>query len=273
VIAKQFIKHFYGNTPEYSYWNGCSNGGRQGLSLAQNYPNAYDGIIAAAPAIYWAETNLNTIWGPIYMDMTKQYPNPCELAELTSLAVSLCDARDGVTDGIISEPEDCLNVFDAQAYIGTSFFCSTTNSTLKISAAAANVASALWTGPKSSTGDSFWYGFNIGADLTTLAPTKCSSHGTCTAASPNYSNELINYYIPSYNVTNTTISLYDFEHVVYKGLRKLFDPYLGNHDTDLSAFKAAGGKLITYHGLVSCVVLLRLLFSHFAYIWFLTLCL
>ncbi|KAG9964449.1 tannase and feruloyl esterase, partial [Aureobasidium melanogenum] len=249
VIAKQFIKDFYGSAPKYSYWNGCSNGGRQGLSLAQNYPDAYDGIIAAAPAIYWAETNLNTIWGPIYMDMTKQYPNSCELAELTSLAVSLCDARDGVTDGIISEPEDCLNVFDAQTYVGTSFFCSTTNSTLKISAAAANVATALWTGPKSSTGDSFWYGFNIGSDLSTLAPTKCSSNGTCTAASPNYSNELINYYIPSYNVTNTTISLYDFEHVVYKGLRKLFDPYLGNHDTDLSAFKAAGGKLITYHGL------------------------
>ncbi|KAG9664781.1 hypothetical protein KCU95_g7322, partial [Aureobasidium melanogenum] len=170
--------------------------------------------------------------GPIYMDMTKQYPNSCELAELTSLAISLCDARDGVTDGMIAEPEDCLNVFDAQAYIGTSFFCSNNKLNLEDQHRSCQCGKSTldW------SEDQHWRQF------------LCSANGACTAASPNYSNELINYYIPSYNVTNTTISLYDFEHVVYKGLRKLFDPYLGNHDTDLSAFKAAGGKLITYHG-------------------------
>lgn len=251
MIAKQFINNFYGTGPSYSYWNGCSNGGRQGLSLAQNYPHAYDGIMAAAPAVYWAELILDLMWGPVYMDLTEQYPNACELQELTSRAISFCDGRDGVVDGIIAEPEDCLHVFDPQMHVGSSFFCSTTNSTLGISPAAAAVANALWTGPKSVDGKSFWYGFNIGADLTSLAPTSCTSNGTCTALAPNYSFQLIQHYISSYNVTDSIVSLQDFEEVVYKRLVRLFDPFLGNHDADLGPFKRTGGKLLTYHGLVS----------------------
>src|SRR5207247_1804126 len=50
VKSKLLIKAFYGNPPPFSYWNGCSNGGRQGHKEAQKSPNDYDGIIAGAPA-------------------------------------------------------------------------------------------------------------------------------------------------------------------------------------------------------------------------------
>ncbi|KAJ2982192.1 hypothetical protein NUW58_g6495 [Xylaria curta] len=56
VIAKKVIQSYYGRSADYSYWNGCSNGGRQASILAQQYPDAYDGIIAAAPALYWADS-------------------------------------------------------------------------------------------------------------------------------------------------------------------------------------------------------------------------
>ena len=49
VAAKAIIRAFYGDAPRYSYWNGCSTGGRQGLMEAQRYPADYDGIIAGAP--------------------------------------------------------------------------------------------------------------------------------------------------------------------------------------------------------------------------------
>src|SRR5712691_9506013 len=50
VKSKAIINAFYGNAPQFSYWNGCSTGGRQGLKEAQMFPNDYDGIIAGAPA-------------------------------------------------------------------------------------------------------------------------------------------------------------------------------------------------------------------------------
>ena len=51
--AKQVITRFYDAGPRFSYWNGCSAGGRQGLKAAQRFPADFDGIIAGAPGHDW----------------------------------------------------------------------------------------------------------------------------------------------------------------------------------------------------------------------------
>jgi pimeloyl-ACP methyl ester carboxylesterase len=63
VIGKQLTQAFYGPQPLlYSYWNGCSTGGRQGLAMAQRYPEDYNGILAGAPAIHFDRFQAAHIW-------------------------------------------------------------------------------------------------------------------------------------------------------------------------------------------------------------------
>src|SRR5262245_17622597 len=62
VLAKQIIKAHYGDAPRYSYWQGCSTGGRQGLMEAQRYPEDFDGLVIGAPVLNHTGSNMRSIW-------------------------------------------------------------------------------------------------------------------------------------------------------------------------------------------------------------------
>lgn len=68
TLGKAVTTAYYGKAPSYSYWNGCSTGGRQGHMLAQRYPDQYDGILATAPAIYWSQLMLQLFWPQVVMN-------------------------------------------------------------------------------------------------------------------------------------------------------------------------------------------------------------
>jgi len=102
--AKAIINAMYGNAPRYSYWNGCSTGGRQGLKEAQRYPADYDGIIAGAPA----NRTALAMW--IAFALLKEPASyiPASKYPLVHQAVlEACDARDGLKDGLIEDPTRC----------------------------------------------------------------------------------------------------------------------------------------------------------------------
>src|SRR6185369_1080808 len=67
VVGKAVTAAFYGRSARYTYWNGCSTGGRQGLSEAQRYPDDYDGILSAAPAINWSRFIPAELWPELVM--------------------------------------------------------------------------------------------------------------------------------------------------------------------------------------------------------------
>jgi feruloyl esterase len=108
VQAKAIIAAFYGTIPKYSYWNGCSTGGRQGLKEAQRYPSDYDGIIAGAPVYYWTHLKAAQTWPYTVMHATPEslITKP-KYAVLHQAVLQACDALDGVKDGLIENPLRC----------------------------------------------------------------------------------------------------------------------------------------------------------------------
>jgi hypothetical protein len=61
-VSKQLIQVYYGKAPVFSYWNGCSTGGRQGQAMAQRFPDDYNGVLAGAPAIHFEKLGLGQTW-------------------------------------------------------------------------------------------------------------------------------------------------------------------------------------------------------------------
>lgn len=106
--SKKIIEAFYGSAPKYSYWVGCSTGGKQGLTEAQRYPEDFDGIIAGAPANYMIHLHAWSIW--VYQAMHKT-PNSmidnAGLQVLHAAALKACDGIDGIADGVIDNPKKC----------------------------------------------------------------------------------------------------------------------------------------------------------------------
>ena len=107
VTGKALTQAMYGVAPKYSYFNGCSTGGRQGMMEAQRYPQDYNGIMSAAPAINWNRFHLQHLWGPVVMNASGTPVAACKLTAATAAAIAACDGIDGVKDGVIEDPTQC----------------------------------------------------------------------------------------------------------------------------------------------------------------------
>lgn len=110
VAAKAVMKEYYGTPPRYSYFNGCSDGGREGLMEAQRYPEDFDGIIAGAPAAYMPFlASEHTAW--VARANTGADGRPVLTADklpgLHSAVLTACDGDDGLIDGQIDDPRTC----------------------------------------------------------------------------------------------------------------------------------------------------------------------
>jgi feruloyl esterase len=106
VEAKKFIKAFYGREARYSYWNGCSGGGREGLLQAYRYPDEFNGIIAGDPANM--RRNAWALWlaNQTFKDPAAVIP-PNKYPMIHRAVLDACDTNDGLRDGLIDDPESC----------------------------------------------------------------------------------------------------------------------------------------------------------------------
>jgi feruloyl esterase len=108
VKAKTIIAAYYGRPPRETYWKGCSQGGRQGITEAARYPSDYDGVIAGAPAIEYMRLHAARLALNLLVHRSADSYIPSEKYALIHRAVlDACDANDGIRDGLITDPTRC----------------------------------------------------------------------------------------------------------------------------------------------------------------------
>ena len=118
--GKTLTRAYYGRDPEYSYFEGCSTGGRQGLMEAQRFPEDFDGIVAGAPANHYQHMNAVRVWllqrmfrddfaGALAYDTDGdgRFDSVNKIELLATAVLEACDAEDGVDDGVIDDPSRC----------------------------------------------------------------------------------------------------------------------------------------------------------------------
>ncbi len=257
LAAKKLIQAYYGQPQKYSYFVGCSDGGREALMAAQRYPNDYNGIIAGAPAAHFQTQNSlyhgwNVVSNSNTGDNTGNVVLYADKAKVLHKAVvAACGNTSGAPDGLLVDPRVCnFNPVSIQCAAGA------TDTSNCLTAAEVTTASRIYSGPIDTT-----------------------TGKRMLAGSPQFGSEAnwIGVEVPSTNSTDPAVPVTGlFSNMIVTGAYNLiftgsptmpnintfgyhdgnfFPDYLqANHtlndatNPDLSAFKKAGGKLILWHG-------------------------
>ncbi|MBN1568105.1 MAG: tannase/feruloyl esterase family alpha/beta hydrolase [Acidobacteria bacterium] len=233
VAAKQLIRAFYGRPARYSYWDSCHNGGRQGLTEAQLYPEDFDGIVSGDPAYYLTRLQAGSeylSWVAL-KDGTDApaYIPPAKYAALHRAVLAACDAIDGVKDDAIEDPTRCS--FDP-----ASIQCRGADNASCLTPPQVETARRLYAGAKFADGTQIYSGFEPGSELVWGA--------MIAGPEPLFINNDFFRYIAFEN-PEWDYGSFDVDPDTRR-IEARLGPIIDNTQTDLSAFKARGGKLIMY---------------------------
>jgi hypothetical protein len=270
VLARSLATAYYGTAPKFSYWDGASTGGRQALKQAQRYPQDFDGIIAASPAINWTRFTTSRLYPYLVIerDLGGRYMTAKQLDLVSNAAIAACDMVGGkhlgfildetacrydptkdrtvlcAAQGGIGAPDACVNFEQARA-INKIWYGMTTDGSVPDPAADNGF------GPL--TGKHKWYGLSRG---TSLADQTASSRAILWP--DMVALELGDPKLAGSDFHNAVANGADgWRALSYAQLAKAFDRgvtlqpqfgFINTDDPDLKAFAARGGKLIQTHG-------------------------
>jgi hypothetical protein len=246
--AKAIAIDYYPQPITFSYWNSCSNGGRQGLLEAQRFPDDFDGIVANAPWVDQTGFTIGAIWNqkalseaPVSLDKMKL---------IADKAMAKCDEVDGLKDGLIDDPRQCS--FDPEHDVPA---CQAGADTADcLTPAQATAVKKVYSGPVSK-GKPYFPGFMVGSEAVNTGPNGAASgwSGAIVSAQPtakpadfNLAEGVMRYLVleppqPEYDTLQ-----FNFDHAAKTVERwsKLADA----KNADLSKFRKSGGKLIVTYG-------------------------
>ena len=232
TLAKQLIAQYYGQAAAYSYFTGCSTGGREGMILSQRSPTLFDGIIVGDPAMRTGFSNLAIgKWIPVAFNQIApkdaagkpnitQAITDADRKLLMDALVKKCDAKDGLADNLISDPLGCdFDPAELECKSGKGDSC--------LPPAKIATIQKVMGGPKTAGGIQVYPGFLYDTGITTSGPIRG-------ILSPG----------PGLFGPATTAMEVDVE----KEALSASQPLVDSMSTNLSTFVQHKGKLIFYHG-------------------------
>ncbi|TDV48806.1 tannase/feruloyl esterase family alpha/beta hydrolase [Actinophytocola oryzae] len=245
-VAKALIRAFYHRPPAYSYFDGCSDGGREALMEAQRYPGDFDGIAAGAPANNMAVQNtFHHAWNVLAnRDAAGDYILLADKLPLVHNAVlGACDAVDGLADGLIDDPRRCH--FDPNT-----LRCATgQDPSTCLSPAEATVVRKLHDGATDARGrrlePAIAHEWGSEREWTLFVPTAQGQ----VVGSENFALSYLRYLAdpnhprPDYQLSDLELTAESFWRTVLPS-----STYMAALDPDLTAFQRGGGKLLLWHG-------------------------
>jgi len=231
VFSKELLAAYYGQAPKRSYFDGCSNGGRDALMLAQRYPDDFDGIVAGAPAAYWSDmsaafiANRNTL--KVFGDTLG-----VKLQVVHDAVVAKCDAIDGVRDGVIERPGQCsFDPSEVQCKAGDTSAC--------LSKDEADALRTIYQGHRLADGSQVYPGFTVGSEM------DAGGWRNTTAGTGTLGIEFYRWMV--YGDPDWSPNTFDLNRDHAAG-RERVGPLVDASNPDITAFTQKGGKLLLWHG-------------------------
>lgn len=266
LTAKAILHQYYGRQPDKSYFVGCSNGGRQAMLASQRFPHHFDGIVAGNPGFNYMSAVSNTLADvrtlaaivpagqatPLGPDLGKAF-SPADRALIGPAILAKCDikGRDNLADGIVGDPQACD--FDPQVDIPS---CSGANDGTCLSSAQKTALAAMTAGGKTSSGvalySDYFYDAGVGSPAwnvwkldgipVPLSPTLTLSLGLNQLAGMDGPGKVFS------TPPNPIFNPFGFDPDADPARFRDFGLLADATSTDLSRFKAQGGKLMIYNG-------------------------
>jgi hypothetical protein len=239
IAAKAIMSVYYGRAPDFSYFQGCSDGGREAMMETQRYPADFNGVIAGSPAFAIAEAMERFIWearwgrdarGVLMLD-------EAAVTLLHAAVMNACDSLDGVKDGQIDDPRLCH--FDPATLI-----CRDKQSPPQcLTAPQAEAAWKLYAGPDDENGRHLFYGGEpYGSELSWVERYALPIMGA--AMFDDAVRDMIFQRTPG---SAASVQAWRFDASTFAELSSrgaLYDA----RSSDLRGFRERGGKLILWQG-------------------------
>jgi feruloyl esterase len=242
VTAKKLVAAYYSRPASYSYWDGCSTGGRQGLMSAQRFPEDFDGIVAGAPVLNFSSTMMGYIWK---LNALKHAPLTLAKVELVGAKVyERCDARDGLKDGLIEDPRNCD--FDPAKHLRR---CESGRGENCFTAGEIRALAGIYSDVKSN-GQTIFPGQPVSAEAAPPNGASGWNRWIISEDGPSigktFSETFLRYLAFPEDNPDRTWESFDFDKDPER--MEFIHSILDATNPDLSEFRNRGGKMITYYG-------------------------